>query len=64
MPPENVLYPFGLEVGDVRLPMSTADGNSPYIVPTVGFSFLGKLYKRLFVSMQVSKLTLFHHWIY
>lgn len=55
MSPENVLYPFGTEVGDVRLPMSTADGNSPYIIPPVGFSFMGKLYERLFVSMQAIK---------
>lgn len=56
MSPENVLYPFGLEAGDVRLPMSKADGNSPYFTPPVGFSFMGKLYERLFVSMQVLKL--------
>lgn len=58
MPPENVLYPFGLEVGDVRLPISTADENSPYITPPVGFSFMGKLYERLFVSLQVLKVYL------
>ncbi|XP_017318641.1 fibrillin-2 isoform X1 [Ictalurus punctatus] len=49
-PIENVLYPWGLEVGDVRLPLSTADGNSPYITPPVGFPFMGKLYERLFFS--------------
>ncbi|KAI4888646.1 hypothetical protein NFI96_027076 [Prochilodus magdalenae] len=32
------------------LPMSTADGNSPYITPPVGFPFMGKLYDRLFFS--------------
>ncbi|XP_026791522.3 mucin-like protein isoform X2 [Pangasianodon hypophthalmus] len=47
---ENVLYPFGLGIGDERLPMSTADGNSPYIIPPVGFLFMGKLYERLFFS--------------
>lgn len=57
MPPENVLYPWGLEVGDVRLPLSTADGNSPYITPPVGFPFMGKFYERLFVSRQVLKVT-------
>ncbi|GAA6110454.1 mucin-like protein [Tachysurus ichikawai] len=47
---ENVLYPFGLEVGDMRVPISTADGHSPYITPPVGFSFMGKVYERLFFS--------------
>ncbi|XP_058241182.1 mucin-like protein [Hemibagrus wyckioides] len=47
---ENVLYPFGLEVGDMRVPISTADGHSPYITLPVGFSFMGKVYERLFFS--------------
>ncbi|KAL6487444.1 hypothetical protein MHYP_G00040700 [Metynnis hypsauchen] len=47
---ESRLYPFGKEVGDKDLPMSMADGNSPYITPPVGFPFIGKLYDRLFFS--------------
>lgn len=57
MSPENVLYPFGLEVGDMRVPISTADGHSPYITPPVGFSFMGKVYERLFVSIPDLKDT-------
>ncbi|XP_073669018.1 uncharacterized protein [Paramisgurnus dabryanus] len=47
---ESVLYPFGEEVGDAGLPMTAADGNSPYITPPTGFPFMGKLYDRLFFS--------------
>ncbi|KAI5108251.1 fibrillin-2 isoform X1, partial [Silurus meridionalis] len=47
---ENVLYPFGLEVGDVRLSMLTADGNSPYIISPKGFPFMGRVYERIFFS--------------
>lgn len=53
MPPENVLYPFGLEVGDMRVSISTADGHSPYITLPVGFSFMGNIYERLFVSIYI-----------
>ncbi|XP_055025536.2 uncharacterized protein [Misgurnus anguillicaudatus] len=47
---ESVLYPFGEEVGDAGLPITAADGNSPYITPPTGFPFMGKLYDRLFFS--------------
>ncbi|XP_049337688.1 mucin-like protein isoform X2 [Astyanax mexicanus] len=44
------LFPFGDEVGDTGLPMSTADGNSPYITPPKGFPVMGKIYDRIFFS--------------
>ncbi|XDV50742.1 hypothetical protein PO909_019757, partial [Leuciscus waleckii] len=47
---ESYLYPFGEEVGDAELPITVADGNSPYITPPAGFPFMGKLYERLFFS--------------
>ncbi|XP_052007696.1 mucin-like protein isoform X2 [Xyrauchen texanus] len=47
---ESGLFPFGEEVGDAGLPLTVADGNSPYITPPTGFPFLGKLYDRLFFS--------------
>lgn len=49
---ESDLYPFGEEAGDAVLPMTVADGNSPYITPPTGFPLMGTLYDRLFVSMQ------------
>lgn len=58
MSTESRLFPFGNEIGDVELPMSTPDGNSPYITPPLGFPFMGKQYDRLFVSMQVFKVIL------
>jgi len=50
---ESYLYPFGEEVGDAALPITVADGNSPYITPPAGFPFMGRLYERLFVSMHI-----------
>ncbi|XP_067277091.1 uncharacterized protein si:ch73-105b23.6 [Pseudorasbora parva] len=47
---ESSLYPFGKEAGDAELPITVADGNSPYIIPPAGFPFMGKLYDRLFFS--------------
>ncbi|XP_056128438.1 uncharacterized protein si:ch73-105b23.6 isoform X2 [Rhinichthys klamathensis goyatoka] len=47
---ESYLYPFGEEVGDAELPITVADGNSPYITPPAGFPFMGRLYERLFFS--------------
>ncbi|XP_048126330.1 fibrillin-1 [Alosa alosa] len=47
---ESDLYPFGEEVGDTGVSITTADGNSPYISPPMGFPFMGKLYDRLYFS--------------
>lgn len=46
------MFPFGEEVGDKGIKMDVADGNSPYIIPPVEFPFLGKSYKRLYVSVS------------
>ncbi|XP_076141885.1 uncharacterized protein LOC143124336 isoform X2 [Alosa pseudoharengus] len=47
---ESNLYPFGEEVGDTGVPITAADGNSPYISPPMGFPFMGKQYDRLYFS--------------
>ncbi|KAK5882024.1 hypothetical protein CesoFtcFv8_020658 [Champsocephalus esox] len=47
---ESSLYPFGDEVGDKGVNMDSADGNSPYITPPIGFPFMGKLYYRVYFS--------------
>ncbi|KAK5853644.1 hypothetical protein PBY51_014781 [Eleginops maclovinus] len=47
---ESSLYPFGDEVGDKGLKMDSADGNSPYITPPMGFPFMGKMYDRVYFS--------------
>ncbi|CAB1312473.1 unnamed protein product, partial [Coregonus sp. 'balchen'] len=38
------LYPFGDQVGDKGVWLDTEDGNSPYIIPIMGFPFMGKLF--------------------
>ncbi|XP_057703561.1 fibrillin-3 [Corythoichthys intestinalis] len=47
---ESILYPFGAEVGDRQIHMDTKDGNSPYILPPIGFPFMGKLCDRIYFS--------------
>ncbi|XP_029031266.3 fibrillin-2 isoform X1 [Betta splendens] len=47
---ESSLFPYGAEPGDAEIKMSSADGNSPYITPSMGFPFLGKLYDRIYFS--------------
>ncbi|XP_058508285.1 mucin-like protein isoform X2 [Solea solea] len=47
---ESNLYPFGEEVGDKGVKINIEDGNSPYIIPPVGFPFMGKLYDKVYFS--------------
>uniref|UniRef100_A0A3Q1BQA9 Uncharacterized protein n=1 Tax=Amphiprion ocellaris TaxID=80972 RepID=A0A3Q1BQA9_AMPOC len=47
---EGTLYPYGAEAGDKEVKIDAEDGNSPYIIPPIGFPFLGKLYYRIFFS--------------
>lgn len=57
-PTESDLYPFGAEVGDDRVEVTTADVNSPYITPPMGFPFMGKLYDRVYVSILSSQFSI------
>ncbi|XP_069036121.1 uncharacterized protein [Lepisosteus oculatus] len=47
---ESVLYPYGETVGDRTVQAAGADVTSPYIVPPMGFPFLGSLWDRLYFS--------------
>ncbi|XP_059928984.1 uncharacterized protein si:ch73-105b23.6 isoform X2 [Gadus macrocephalus] len=47
---ESELFPFGSEVGDDHVEVSSEDGNSPFITPPLGLPFMGKLYNRVFFS--------------
>lgn len=54
---ESGLFPFGIEVGDTRLSVSVADETSPYIFPPMGFTFMDKLFERLYVSIFFINVT-------
>ncbi|KAM4043654.1 uncharacterized protein ACNLHF_013893 [Anomaloglossus baeobatrachus] len=47
---EMLLYPFGSEVGDKKVVASGKDVNSPYIIPSMGFPFLGQTYQKIYFS--------------
>ncbi|XP_018117912.2 fibrillin-1-like [Xenopus laevis] len=47
---ENLLYPYGINVGDMKLPAVAKDVNSPYIKPPTGFPFLGQTYDNIYFS--------------
>ncbi|XP_008274757.1 fibrillin-1 [Stegastes partitus] len=47
---EGTLYPYGADASDKKVKIDTEDGNSPYIIPPIGFPFLGKLYDRIYFS--------------
>ncbi|XP_043552698.1 fibrillin-2 [Chiloscyllium plagiosum] len=47
---ESVLYLHGEPVGDLKVSASGADVNSPFIVPPMGFPFLGSIWDRIYFS--------------
>ncbi|KAM3930833.1 uncharacterized protein RB166_004300 [Leptodactylus fuscus] len=47
---EMLLYPFGSDVGDQKVMATGKDVNSPYIVPSMGFPFLGRTYNKIYFS--------------
>ncbi|KAM9316830.1 uncharacterized protein PAF06_007921 [Gastrophryne carolinensis] len=47
---EGLLYPYGNYVGDKKIDGSEKDVNSHYIVPPMGFPFLGQVYPKIYFS--------------
>ncbi|XP_068089568.1 mucin-like protein [Hyperolius riggenbachi] len=47
---KSTLYPYGGEVGDMKINATGKDINSPYIQPPMGFPFLGNTYPKLYFS--------------
>ncbi|XP_075719873.1 uncharacterized protein LOC142760569 [Rhinoderma darwinii] len=47
---EKLLYPFGIDVGDKKVDAIGKDVNSPYILPSIGFPFLGQTYHKIYFS--------------
>ncbi|KAM4694213.1 uncharacterized protein O3C94_004641 [Discoglossus pictus] len=47
---ENLLYPYGQNVGDINITTVNKDVNSPFIIPSTGFPFLGQIYDKIYFS--------------
>ncbi|KAM8945437.1 uncharacterized protein RCH25_048709 [Pelodytes ibericus] len=47
---ENMLYPFGGNIGDLNILAINKDVNSPFIIPSIGFPFLGQTYHKIYFS--------------
>uniref|UniRef100_A0A8C5MVI0 Mucin-like protein n=1 Tax=Leptobrachium leishanense TaxID=445787 RepID=A0A8C5MVI0_9ANUR len=47
---ENLLYPFGESINDIPVLAVSKDVNSPFIIPSTGFPFLGHTYYKVYFS--------------